>query len=234
MKKVILIGFVVLCTITSYAQRNADLTIGTTGANNLKIRLNGKRITLKDKSVTFENMQPGTYTLSIYQWLKKANRNYEYVEVFNNTVNLTAGKHIEVVVLRFGKVVWDEGFITDDDWNDGSNNGPIGGGIGNNGNGYSTQQAVNDAQFKEIKSAINKAFSDNDKLVAAKAIMKNNWFNINQIKELTRLFFYDDKKLIFLKEAYDNCTEKGSYFTLADLLFSETSKNDFMKWLGGK
>lgn len=234
MKKVILTSFVLLFTIISYAQRNADLTIGTTGANNLKIRLNGKRISLKDKSVTFENMQPGTYTLSIYQWLKKPNRNYEYVEVFNNTVNLTAGKHIEVVVLRFGKVVWDEGFITDDDWNDGSNNGPIGGGIGGNGSGYGTQQPATEAQFKEIKNAINKAFSDTDKMVAAKAIMKNNWFTVNQIKELAGLFFYDENKLAFLKESYNNCTEKGSYFVLADLLFSTASKNDFMKWLGTK
>lgn len=234
MKKVILIGFVLLCTIASYAQRNADLTIGTTGANNLKIRLNGKRITLKDKSVTFENMQPGTYTLSIYQWLKKPNRNYEYVEVFNNTVNLTAGKHIEVVVLRFGKVVWDEGFITDDDWNDGSNNGPVGGGIGNNGNGYGTQQAVTDAMFKDVKIVIGKAFNNDDKLLTAKTVMKNKYFNLSQIRELTGLFSYDDKKLIFLKDAYDNCTEKGSYFTLADLFFAEGYKNDFMKWLGGK
>ncbi len=230
MKRTILLALTLLFAHLSFAQRNADLTISTTGSSNLKIKLNGKRISLKDRAVTFENMQPGTYTLSIYQWQKKQTRNYEYVEVFNNTVNLTAGKHIEVTVLRFGKVVWDEGFLSDDEWNDGYGSGPIGG-TGNNG-GYGAQQPVTEAQFKEIKTAINRAFSDGDKLVAAKAIMKNNWFTVNQIKELAKLFFYDDKKLQFLKEAYNNCTEKGSYFTLADLLFYDSAKNDLMKWLG--
>lgn len=231
MKKIMLLAFVVSFTVAAYAQRNADLTIGTSGTSNLKIRFNGKRISLKDRAATFENIQPGTYNLTIYQWQKKQNRNYEYVEVFNNTVNLTAGKHLEVTVLRFGKVVWDEGFVSDDDWNDGYGTGPIGGTTGING-GYGAQQPATEAQFKEIKSAINKAFSDGDKLVAAKAIMKNNWFTVNQIKELAKLFFYDDKKLQFLKDAYNNCTEKGSYFTLADLLFYDSAKNDLMKWLG--
>lgn len=224
---------VIVITITSSAQRNADLTVSTTGTSNLKIQLNGRRISLKDRSVTFENLQPGTYPLIIYQWQKKQNRNFEYVEVFNNTVNLTAGKHIEVTVLRFGKVVWDEGFVTDDDWNNGNGSSPIGGSgnTGYNGN-HGNQTAVNDAQFKDVKKAIYDCYDDDCRVNTAKVVMKNNWFTINQIKELAKMLYSEPKVLLFIKNAYPFCIEKGSYFSLADLFYSRSTKEDFMKWYG--
>jgi hypothetical protein len=232
MKKIVLFLVATITTISSFAQRNSDLTVSTTGTSNLRIQLNGRKVALKDRSITFENMQPGTYALAIYQWQKKQNRGNEYVEVFNNTLKLTAGKHIEVTVLRFGKVVWDEGFATYDDWNDGNDSSPIGGG-GNSGyDGNHGQNAVNDIRFKEVKTAISGSFNDESKLATANTVMKNNWFTVGQIKELAGLFSFDPNKLQFLKNAYSFCTEKGSYFTLSEILTFSSNKQDFMKWVG--
>ena len=116
MHKVIFTLLIAAFTSITFGQNYSNLTIGTTGTTNLKIRFAGKQYSLQDPKVTFQSLTPGTYKLAIYQLQNKGN-GQEYVEVFNNDVTLTAQKHLEVMVLRFGKVVWDAGDIVKDDWN---------------------------------------------------------------------------------------------------------------------
>ena len=228
MNRLIILLVVTLFSINLMAQSKADLTISTTGTSNLKIKLNGKRISLSDRSATFENVNPGSYPLVIFQWQRKPNGINEYVEVYNDNITLTGGKHLEVCILRFGKMAWNEGSIYADDWIDGTGNSGAGGNTNNVG------AAANEEQFAKIKQAISSSFSDQDKIATAKAVLKNNWLTVVQIRKLTSLFFYDNYKLQFLKDAYNNCTEKGSYFTLADLLFYDSAKRDLMNWIASQ
>lgn len=241
MKKVLLLAILGFFCLETFAQQRADLTIATTGNSNLRIRLNGKRYTLKDRSVTLENLNPGSYTLAIFQFQRRNNGIVDYVEVYNNTIRLTAGRHTELTVLRFGKVVWDEGFITNDDWNDGWNNGNNNGGWGNqgngnnggnnNGNGYNNNVQATDQIFAAVKLQVQQSSSDASKLVTARAVMKNKWFTVLQVKEITNLFSSENNKLSFVKNAYDNCMEQHMYFTLGEVFTFSSYKQDFMSWL---
>ena len=228
MNRLIMLFVVTLFSITVMAQPKADLTISTTGNSNLKIKLNGKRINLKDRSATFENINPGNYPLVIFQWQRKANGSNDYVEVYNNNITLTGGKHLEVCILRFGTMAWSEGPIYADDWSDGVGNSGVGGNTNNVGTAATAEQ------FAKIQEVISNSFSDQDKIATAKAVLKNNWLTILQVRTLTSLFFYDNYKLQFLKDAYNNCTEKGTYFTLADLLFYDSAKRDLMNWIASQ
>ena len=149
MKKIVLLVFIAFFGFESFAQQKADLTIATTGNNNLRIKLNGRKINLKDRLVTFENLNPGNYALVVYQLQRRNNGGNNYVEVFNNSIRLTAGKQMEITVLRFGKVVWDEGFISNDDWND---NNSIGGGSNQNGYDYNNSVEVTPEMFVSVKT----------------------------------------------------------------------------------
>lgn len=244
MKKFLLLAMFVFFCLETFAQQRADLTIATTGNGNLRIRLNGRKLTLKDRSVTFENVNPGNYSLSIFQLQRRNNGIIDYVEVYNNTIRLTAGKHTELTVLRFGKVVWDEGFISNDDWNDGWNNGNNNGGWGNQGNGnnlggnnnngYNNFVEVTPQMFTSIKAQVEQSMGDNNKLITARAVMKNKWFTVLQIKEIANLFASENNKLPFVKNAYENCMEKHLYFSLGELFTFNSYKQDFMKWLGDR
>jgi hypothetical protein len=242
MKKFLLLTLVVVFALESFAQMRADLTIATTGNSNLRIRLNGKRITLKDRSVTFENVNPGNYSLTIFQLQRRNNGITDYVEVYNNTIRLTAGKHTEFTVLRFGKVVWDEGFMNNEDWNDSWNNSSNNGGNqgngnnqgGNNNNGYNNYVEVTPQMFTSIKLQVEQSMGDHNKLVTARAVMKNKWFTVLQIKEIANLFTSENNKLPFVKNAYENCMEKHLYFSLGEVFTYNSYKQDFMKWLGDR
>lgn len=243
-------SFILVCfSVTLFAQfgqNSCNLTISTTGASNLKIRLSGKKYSLQDRSLTFQGLAPGNYTLSIYQLQPKGfGGGTEYVTVFDRAITLTAQKHMEVCVLRFGKVAWDEKQIERDSWNenyqnpepdrDGGrwNNGGGGNGNGNWGNN-NYRDPLDAAQFARIKDAIKRESFDDNKLTTAKAIMKNNWFTADQIKSLAALFTFDDNRLLFAKFAYDYCVEPGSYFIVGDTFTFDSNKQELMKFIATK
>lgn len=229
MKKILFTLFSFLPAFFCLAQNNSNLTISTTGSNNLKIKFNEKQYSLQDRSATFQGIKPGTYSLIIYQLQLKGNGNKEYEEVFNNTIILKAQRHLEISVLRFGKTVWDEGDIAADDWaNDFTNP------VASSGNGSGINHLVDNTQFEKIKKAINDQYYDDDKLVYAKVIVKDNLFTSEQVIALCKLFAYDDSKLNIAKYAYDYCTDKGNYFTVTSVFYYNDTRNELMKFIGSK
>jgi hypothetical protein len=227
MKKLLLLLITIAITYISIAQ-GSNFTRSTTGQYNLKIRFNGKKYSLQDKSATFQNITPGTYPLIVYQWSYRNNSAGEWIKVFDNNVTLTAYKHLEITVMRFGKTTWDEGPIAIDSWWDGTIN-PVGGtGTGNN------SQAIDDYGFGKIKKAIKDAVYASDMLTMAKGVMKNNLFTVDQIIELCRLFTYSSDRLAFAKYGYDYCINKNLYFTVADVFTYSSDKSELMAYINGK
>jgi len=214
--------WLLLCAAHLQAQTNGMLSIGTTGNVNLRFVLNGDKVSAQNRFITYQSISAGVYPLVIYQW---NTRQGQWKEVFNDKVTITAGKHLEVVVLRFGKLVWDYADIEPDTWASVSNPGSNGNTSGTAG----TMVSPND--FKDIKNAISAEWNDEGKLQKAKVIMKYNLFSVAQIEELARLFWNDDFKCSFLIIAFDYCAEKNKYFKLADLLWNSSNKKKLMDYL---
>ncbi len=223
----LVIAFVASCSISA-AQNAANLTISTTGTTNLKVQLNGQRYSLQDRSATFQNITPGQFPLIIYQWQTGPDGNASYREVYNGNITLTAGRHLEVAVLRFGKVQWDEGARSNDTWADATWN--MQGVAGNS----TTGNAISADQFKKMKEVINNAFYDEKKLEMAKVVMKNNLFTANQVKSLCDVLYAEKLKLDLVIYAYDLCVNKGDYYIMADLFWSENNKTAFIDFLKSK
>lgn len=240
MKKTITSFLLAFICVSLFAQTTSNLTISTTGASNLKIRFANKKYSLMDRSLTFQSLNPGSYALTIYQLQNKPfGGGTEYVTVFDKTITLAAQKHMEVCVLRFGKVAWDEKQIERDNWNESYQNPEPdrnrdrdregGWGYGNN-----NRVAVDATNFEKMKDAISKQTFDDDKLTMAKVVMKNNWYTAAQVKSITEKFTYDDNKLAFAKYAYDFCIEPGNYYTIADAMIYQSTKQDLLKFIAGK
>jgi hypothetical protein len=241
MKKLFASLVLVFACVSLFAQNNCNLTISTTGTSNLKIRLAGKKYSLMDRSLTFQSLSPGNYTLTIFQLQNKSfGPGTEYVTVFDKTITLSAQKHTEVCVLRFGKVAWDEKLIERDNWNENYQNPEPdrdrdgGWRNGNNGYGNNNRIAVDAANFEKMKDAIIKQAFDDDKLTMAKVVMKNSWYTAAQLKTLTEKFVYDDNKLAFAKYAYDFCIDPGNYYTIADAMVYQSTKQDLLQFIAAK
>lgn len=240
MKKLFASLILVFACASLFAQNTSNLTISTTGTSNLKIRLAGKKYSLQDRSLTFQSLSPGNYTLTIFQLQNKSfGPGTEYVTVFDKTITLTAQKHMEVCVLRFGKVAWDEKLIERDNWNENYQNPEPDrdrdGGWRNGNGGYGNNRiAVDAANFEKMKDAITKQAFDDDKLTMAKVVMKNNWYTAAQLKTLTEKFVYDDNKLAFAKYAYDFCVDPGNYYTIADAMVYQSTKQELLQFIASK
>lgn len=238
MKQFLALAFLLFIGLFVTAQNNSNLTISTTGNGNLRIILAGKRYSLQDRSVTFQSLAPGSYTLTIYQWKLRGNgQGSDYSIVYDRSITLSANRHLEVCVLRFGNVATDEQAIDRDNWNENFRNPEPDrewrqGNEGYDRRGYG--RPVNETDFARIKKAISGEFYDEDKLTMAKVVLKDNWFTAEQIKQLGNLFFYDDNKLAFAKFAYDYCTDRGNYFLVADILFYESNKKELLKYIGNR
>ena len=231
MKNIITI-ILLLCFVTViHAQSKSNLTISTTGATNLKITFNNKKYSLQDRSATFQSLNPGSYPLIIFQ-LQVNNGNREYKKVYDGNVRLNAGKHVEMIVMRFGKTSWDEGDIVNDEWNDNYSNPQS---VNENDNKERNNSAITSAsKFNLILKALKDEYNEDKMLELAKVIFKNNLFSIQQVKEMCRLFYNEDKMLAFVKFTYDYCADKDVYFSLGDLLFSTDRKKSLLDFIGSK
>lgn len=227
MKQLILVT--VLCTACYglSAQDLAWLTIATTGNTNLRITLNDRNYSQPDRAATFQNLQPGPYRLVIYQQQQQLQGGMAFTEVFSGTVQLKPGRHLELAVLRFGKVVSDETVIAVDPWSDGSYvNPPYAGGPG-----QAPYEPVKDADFVQLKAAVDAGYFDDDKLNNAKAVMKNNLFTANQVYQLCKLFSRDDNRMELARYAYDYCLDKGNYIIVKDAFYFNNAKAEFVQYL---
>jgi hypothetical protein len=231
MKKAVLILFVFL-SLAAMGQNRSNLTISTTGNSNLKIRLGNNRYSFQDRTATFQGLQPGNYDLAIFQWQKKPDGRFDYVQVYNSSITLTANRHTEISILRFGKMAWDEGPIVADGWSDSYTN-PDPTNPSNNSNGYN-QQAIDNVQFASIKKSISSEFGEENMLRVAKVALKNNWFTSKQIKEIANVFFSDDTKLSFGKYAYDFVVDKGNYIVVGDVFYSPQKRIALLDYIGNR
>jgi hypothetical protein len=220
--KIVITFLALMFAVQVIGQSRSMLSIGTTGNVNLRFELNGEKLSAQNRFITYQSINAGVYPLVIYQWNTSQG---QWKEVFNDKVTITAGKHLEIVVLRFGKVVWDYADIEPDTWASVSNPGSIANTSGTAG------AMVSPNDFKDIKNSISSEWNDEGKLQKAKVVMKYNLFSVPQIEELAKLFWNDDFKCSFLLFAFDYCAEKNKYFKLADLLWNSSNKKKLMDYL---
>jgi hypothetical protein len=99
---------------------------------------------------------------------------------------------------------------------------------------YDPACEMNDDQFQNaLRSIESKAFSD-EKMEMVKLVTKDKCLNNNQIREIARQFGFEEQTLEFVKYAYDNATEKDTYYLLENVFKFMSSKDAFRKFLKEK
>lgn len=243
MQKILLTLLLVgsLFTAQTQPQSKSNLTISTTGNSNLRFTFNGYKYSMVDKTTTFQSLVPGNYPLVIYQWRSSWRGMGQYEKVYDGTVKLNPGKHLEITVMRFGKTSWDEGNTESDNWGDRYNNPSPSDGYNDRDRDRDRDRDNTDiiyktdaSQFAIIKKAINGESFDDDKLRMAKVSLKEASLSVSQVRELMGSFYNEEKKLELAKFAYDKCWEKSLYFSLTDALTFNSYKKALLDFLATK
>lgn len=89
-------------------------------------------------------------------------------------------------------------------------------------------------EFAEAKDQVQKASFADDKIRIAKQITEANCLSVAQIKEIAKLFSFEDNKLDYLKFAYDFTFEKKKYYMVNDVLNFSSSKEDLDTYIKSK
>jgi Domain of unknown function (DUF4476) len=241
MKRIFTLFISSLVSLSLLAYDGSRLSISAVSNKmDMKVEIDGRRLTMQDNSITLGNMNDGYHSVKIYRESKKNNgwgfgrKNQEVL--YNSSVYLRRGYHIDITVNRFGKVFTDERKIDfndewyDDDRNyndrDGRNGRDDRNGGYNNG-GY----AMSNRDFDQAKETLRKDWFESSRINTAKLIIEGNYFTTAQVKELMQLFSFDDKKLDIAKTAYRKTIDKQNYYQLNEQLTFSGSKDELARFI---
>ncbi len=90
-------------------------------------------------------------------------------------------------------------------------------------------------EFGEVMASIKKQNFNNTRLTLAKQILSSRkCFTTQQIKDIVKLFDFEDSKLEIAKYAYDFCIDKQKYFTINDVFTYSSSVEELSKYIQSK
>lgn len=85
--------------------------------------------------------------------------------------------------------------------------------------------------FATAKQAIKGSSFDDTRLSTAKTIANNNYFTVDQVIEICKLFSFSDRKLEFAKYAYNRTVDNMNYYRVGNVFSFDSDKqalNDFI------
>ena len=194
---------------------------------------------MQDNSITLRDLNEGYHNVKIYRDRKRNGNGWGFGfgkkqdVIYNSSVYLRRGYHMDITVNRFGKVFTDERRIDrHDDWyNDSEDDGYDDNGYDNGGwnNGYGN--VMNAREFETVKESLRKEWFENNRLTSAKFIADKNNFTTRQVKELVLLFSFENNRLELAKYAYRKTVDKENYYLLNDALTFSSSTEELARFI---
>lgn len=246
MKKISTLLFGMFLSLSLLAFNGSRLSISTVNNNRqLVVEIDGRRVMLRDNSITLRDLGYGYHTVKIYREIFRGNgrdngigngrdngfgngrgNSFGRREIlYNGSILLREGFHTDITINRFGRVFTDErrmdrndGWFEDDD---GYYEGGFGNGMG----------AISQREFDQVKESLRKEWFDNNRMTSAKFVMDNNLFTTAQVKELMQLFSFDDKRLELAKYAYRRTVDRQNYYQVSELLVFSNSKEELARFI---
>jgi hypothetical protein len=240
-------------TISIALQAQCKLSITMVGNGAIRAVIDDRNYICQDNSLTIEDLAPGYHSVKLFLVKKERWNNSTYgQQVYNANLLLKSQYYTDIVVNRFGKTLVDEQLLTRGDYYDNMDrgNGGYGGNGGkdwdnhdnrpgqgpgnNNNNGNNiprSPQQMSDNSFAMAKETIRKESFDNTRMTVAQQIADNNYFTTAQVKELVKLFAFEDRKLDFAKYAYARTLDRNNYFTINEVFSFSRTKEDLADYI---
>lgn len=240
MKKIFTLLVVTMMSFSLFAYNgNSRLSISAVNNKmNLKVEVDGRKIPMRDNSITLRDIGDGYHNVKIFREVIKNNNAWgngraKQEVLYNSRVFLRRGYHLDITVNRFGKVFTDEEMIDrfddeyygdEEDYYEDNNHGNGG---WNNGN----YREMNNRDFEQAKETLKKDWFESSRVSTAKTIIDANYFTTTQVRELMQLFSFDDKKLEIAKYAYRKTVDRNNYYILSEQLTFSSSKDELARFI---
>ncbi|MES2429696.1 MAG: DUF4476 domain-containing protein [Bacteroidota bacterium] len=251
MKRTFTLLTTLLLSVAMYAlPKQSTVTISTASNKNFVVYIDNKQYRVTDNAVELNNLSTGYHTLKIYQQQKNGKKNNQSNRInnlqliYNNSFNVKPQYDIDIMINRFGKVLIDEQYMTNDNdndrWNDRDDKR-------NDNDDWKDRdkdkwnddkwddsrnhQAMDNRSFLQFKQTINNASFEDTKQSIAKQVISSNYFSSEQVKQILQLFSFENTKLDVAKYAYKYTIDKNNYYSLVDVFSFNSSKTELMQYI---
>jgi hypothetical protein len=176
-----------------------------------------------------------------------------YEIVYNTSLMVKPRTNIQIAVDRFGRTTiteqkirgdrdWDRNrdrnrYDDDDDfdfdrdgkWGDYDNRNDD---RYNDRDRYDNSRAMNDREFTQVLSAMQKEWYEGNKLKSAQHIVNTNYFTSAQVKLMLQMFSFESNKLDLAKQAYAKTVDQRNfYLTVSDAFAFNSSKDELARFI---
>lgn len=247
MKTIFTLALLII-TISVFAHPNdGKMSITNLSSQRIVVEVDGKkfnnRVNDNDNLLLIPTLAAGYHTIKVYA-VAASRSDVRYgirkqTLIFQKNMNVRPQFHIDIVVNRFGKVLFDELSMKDpnyvntnnNDWNDhGDNDGnPDRDTYPDNDNRYG--RPMSDQSFTALKETLIRERFDNSRVTIAKQVIDQNYFTADQVKQLLLMYSFDNYKLDLAKYAYKNTVNKQDYFILYEVFSFSSSKDDLANYI---
>lgn len=86
-------------------------------------------------------------------------------------------------------------------------------------------------EFDQLKNSLKDRSFDDKKMDLLKLVVNNNYFSTSQVKEVVKLFSFNNNQLNAAKLLYPYTVDQEYYYTVGDAFTFSTSKSDLDKFL---
>ncbi|MBL7748658.1 MAG: DUF4476 domain-containing protein [Chitinophagaceae bacterium] len=232
MKKIFTLLFSSLLSLSLLAFDGSRLSISSPGTSTeMKIEIDGRKFSMKNNSITVSYLAEGRHNIKIYRDKKRGGFGRREDVIYQSTIFLKRGFHLDITVNRFGKVMTDERRIDRDDdyyqdedeyYDNDNDNGGWNGGRGN---------VMSGREFETLKESLRKEWFENNRITSVKTVTDKNNFTTQQVKELMLLFTFENNRLEVAKYAYRKTVDKQNYYQLNEALTFSSSKDELARFI---
>ncbi len=225
--------FISASVLAADAKQKSVVTIKSVDNQNIMVVLDGKRFDANDNSIMISNLNAGQHSIKVYRLRNNGVFNIlgkRYEVVYNSTVSLKKRTHLLITIERNGFISMQEnklkngrGFEYDDDYDYDDYDEY------NDRDRYAT--GMNKAEFDRMLQSISREWLESNKIKSVTQVTKTNRFTTDQVKELMRLFTFENYRLEVAKLAYINTVDKWNYSEVNTLFSFQASKIELDRYI---
>lgn len=225
--------FISASVLAADAKQKSVVTIKSVDNQNIMVVLDGKRFDANDNSIMISNLNAGQHSIKVYRLRNNGVFNIlgkRYEVVYNSTVSLKKRTHLLITIERNGFISMQEnklkngrGFEYDDDYDYDDYDEYY------DRDRYAT--GMNKAEFDRMLQSISREWLESNKIKSVTQVTKTNRFTTDQVKELMRLFTFENYRLEVAKLAYINTVDKWNYSEVNTLFSFQASKTELDRYI---
>ena len=172
-------------------------------------------------NIILSNLMPGEYTVRIYSLQARGRQS----SIVNQAILVKQGQRTIITISRnrvSTKTIYDENsqyiymnIVA----------------VPQNPPYFSIDQRMSEREFNQLYNSVEKAIFDNNKFKIVDAAADHSMFCTSQIRQIMKLFSFEDGKLDCAKTMSKNATDRQNLYSLADEFTFSATKEKYLDYL---